>query len=390
MSAAFISMIENGRATPSPAKLQLIAKRLQKPVEYFTADFSDVEETAYLLLEGARQDQRNGDLPKAQRRLLQALRVAEQTQNIGLQARIHLDIASGLSGMGQFEEAMERCETAIDLIQLSGKENLSDLIEALFQLGSTQFLAEDFAGAKRTYTRVLRMTAGLKTRADVAMRAQCYLASCLGRLGDIEGSAEVSRELIQSCDPGAHPSIWVEAALGLSAALYRKGKLEEALGWARKAVTVCQNTGSSALVLAEHNVAVIEARRGNWETAYVMMRRCLAVYRDTGRHQNTASILEEMANYWRHKKDLNKAEATCREGLAELDKQDSTVQRGRLYRILGEIYLARNNLIRARELFEISREFFRKTRTREELEQVERISDQIQQKIEAQAIGGER
>lgn len=91
-----------------------------------------------------------------------------------------------------------------------------------------------------------------------------------------------------------------------------------------------------------------------------MFLECVEVYRKAGHMLKVASIQEEIATYYLHSGRFSEAEETCWAALDLIDDLEDTISRGRLYRQLGRIAEAREDLRHAYVFFRVSHDLLRR------------------------------
>ncbi len=105
---------------------------------------------------------------------------------------------------------------------------------------------------------------------------------------------------------------------------------------------------------------MLEADRGNWETAHSLYRQCLAEYGARNDGPSQAWVLKHIAQHHQHRGDVGAAVARCRQALAVLDdQQDAPEQRAHICLLLGELYGRLGEPDRARELIGCGRTILR-------------------------------
>lgn len=116
-SRAFLNQVELGRSRPSTRTLQIIAERLQRPIEYFLQDPSTSTKADDLRLLEASTRLRRGDAETAQRlmtALLERPQLAAETR-----VRAQLVLAEALIKLRQLSEAVGVLKSAIKVSETS-------------------------------------------------------------------------------------------------------------------------------------------------------------------------------------------------------------------------------------------------------------------------------
>lgn len=156
-SKSYVSLIESGRAKPSPQALGFFAARLGKPVEYFRRDQTKQETALRSQLAAAQALIRRREFAAAEERLRSAAGLALALDDQLYVARLH-DLAGHLfvaagdlpSGMMAFREAVAvyRSAGAIDPVAAAH----CSLANALYLSGDFRAASEEVQAAQDAYT----------------------------------------------------------------------------------------------------------------------------------------------------------------------------------------------------------------------------------------------
>jgi tetratricopeptide (TPR) repeat protein len=364
MTRAFISLVEAGKAAPAMNTLRLIAQRLGKPVEYFLTDGledSDAADVGALLLETAAKRANASQYESA-------LNLTEQARRIGLSTYLTAQAASlaltCLRRMGRYEEALQQCDLAIDTFLEVGDRH--GVATSYLAMGSMLFHLEEFVRARRAFEQATIYSSEQKRHKETHADALTYLGTTLIRLGNVTDATRVYQEAFDICSWMGDKLRAGSIAMGLGKCLQRVGDIETAYSWTHQAIILLTESGSWELVLAEHNLAVIEMALGRVEESLVIYARCLETYKARGAPDLQASVLEELALYRTQQDDLNWAEECCRQALELLDVKDDGVIRARIYRVLGTVKEKRGALDEAYLAFRMSYDLLRRLKCADE------------------------
>lgn len=364
MSRAFISLVENDRCKPSMDTLRLIAHRLGKSVEYFLEDSDSMAPSADLLLRTARQRLDEGDLAEAKSHLVQALEICQRTESPQVEAEAQFLHGRCLLKMGQYSEAADALEMALDLFTRIKKG--VGIATTYHELGTCAYLSESYAMAKRLYRKAISASHKIKSLQEVRVRSLLRLGDVLCRLGEWEAAKGALREALGSSDPLATPDLSGAAALGLGWVSYLLGHLPEAASWNRQATELLRPINHPLLYRVLLHDAILDMSRNRWEHGYTLLRKCLGFYEEQGLVVDQAEVLGRMADYWQHKGQPAKARKLLLNGLDLLERRDDGMVRGSLYRQLGLIDLRVGNLVRAHSYLLISYELLRRVKASKE------------------------
>lgn len=365
MSRAFISQVENGRCTPSQQTLSIIAQRLGKPVSYFYEDEPD-SFGAKFLLDAAAADMEKGLCAEALPKLEEAIRMLRRGDDSESELRATLLMAHCLFQSGRTEEALDAYDLIAEGYQVQGKPS-SAFIPLWLEMAHCYLVMEQFSTAERYYLKVIRGATGKKSYVDVYAAALCYLGATLSRLGQYEQAISRYQEALLAISPEQAPVLWGKCAFGVGGCYRRAGKPKLALMWNRRALDCLRTAKHPEAVRAEHNVALALMDLGNWEEAYALLSRIWTTLKDRDDQETQANVMDDLATYWIHKGDYDRAEQICWQALDLVSGLDTTRLRGLLYRKLGEIYMLRGNRSRALELLQVSYALLQRTRSVDEI-----------------------
>lgn len=386
MTRAFVSLVETNKCMPSPETLRVIAQRLGKPVEYFVEASNAEDELADIvipMLESAERELAQGSGDMARRKLNQALKRLVGFDRTDLEAHARSLLLQCLRKLNLNEEVLEEGERSLECY--TRLNDVRGLAQTHQQIGTAAFLLEDFARARRAYEKAALYSSGLKQLQGFRADVLSFLGSTLHRLGAYPESIACYQEALAESAPLNTREQWGSIAMGLGWVYFRQGCLPEAVHWTNRALEVLRHAGSPNAVLARHNLAIMEAARGNWETAYAGFQACLKVYRERGFVEQHASVLEDLAHYWMHRRDLDRVEQMCWDALDLLDIQDNGIVRGRLYRLLGRVAVIRGHLSEARSMLQVSHELFRRLKSTVEADTTLQELQQVRQSLAATA-----
>jgi len=134
-SRAFLNQIELGRAQPSTQNLRIIARRLQRPIDYFLEEPGDSAAALELALAEAEMSLLHGEGSRAESLVT---RILMRTIPIELRTRAQLTLAVALMKQGRAQDARPVLEEAIVAAQRANWHQL--LVELYDRLGSVHYL----------------------------------------------------------------------------------------------------------------------------------------------------------------------------------------------------------------------------------------------------------
>ena len=134
-SRAFLNQVELGRAQPSTQNLRIIARRLQRPIDYFLEEPGDSAAALELALAEAEMSLLHGEGSRAESLVT---RILARTIPIELRTRAQLTLAVALMKQGRAQDARPVLEEAIVAAQRANWHQL--LVELYDRLGSVHYL----------------------------------------------------------------------------------------------------------------------------------------------------------------------------------------------------------------------------------------------------------
>jgi HTH-type transcriptional regulator, quorum sensing regulator NprR len=134
-SRAFLNQIELGHARPSTQNLRIIARRLQRPIEYFLEDPGDSTAALELALAEAEMGLHQGEAARSETLMVNLL--ARPLPN-DLRTRAQLTLAAAHIKQGRPEDARPVLEEAIAVAERAQWHQL--LVELYDRMGSVHYL----------------------------------------------------------------------------------------------------------------------------------------------------------------------------------------------------------------------------------------------------------
>lgn len=159
---SFISQLEKNEANPSLKSLQIIAKRLNKPVSFFLDESVEESDLATesdsprisKLLEMARRARAAGDTDEAVAYVEEALSICseESYHQHGLCLEL---LGSILLDQGKYGEAVPHLQNAVEDLQLAGE--IERALQTQNALGVAQYRHGDIATARETWEAAIAL-----------------------------------------------------------------------------------------------------------------------------------------------------------------------------------------------------------------------------------------
>jgi tetratricopeptide (TPR) repeat protein len=233
-SRAFLNQVELGRALPSTRNLQIIAERLQRPIEYFLQD-PDVSGPAIeLALIQCQSLLIRNDGEGAQGLLERLL-----ARNIPLEARTRaqLLLAEILLKERRSSEAVELLLPALEVAERAGWTAIT--AEICDRLGSAHYLARRRHEAARWFDRALAVCQGSEL-VDPALKARIlgHRANAHRFSGEYSEAIAAYEQAMAAAEEALDPSTRAGIYEGLADAYQANGQPAKALAFAQRSLGI--------------------------------------------------------------------------------------------------------------------------------------------------------
>ena len=231
-SRAFLNQVELGRTLPSTRTLQIIAERLQRPIEYFLEDPEVSAPAIELTLTEGQSRLIRGDGEGArgllEKLLARAIPLEARTRAQLLLADVHLKAR-------RMPEAMELLQPALEVAERAGWKAIA--AEICDRLGSAHYLARRRHEAARWFDRALAAyeASGL-TDPALHARIQGHRANIHYVSGEIQEAITAYQAAISAADPILDLPGLAGIYDGLALAFQRNGQLRGALNYAQRSL----------------------------------------------------------------------------------------------------------------------------------------------------------
>lgn len=361
-----ISQIESGRCQPSLKTLTILAQRLGQTIQDFipASDSEDPIDVQALLSVVDQCLQAN--LVDA------AILCAKEALRACAMGTDGLTIAQACFYLGRSHLALRDWIPACTLFERSLSEfarlgQKKWVIETHFYLGHATYGHQDYRRAVSHYESACEFSADHKSYQTIALRSWLYLGTSRFYIGAVAGSLEAFQKAENLAQQLGDSHIRGEALLGLGWSLHVLGKTKEALETTNRTLQMKPAPSPSLRTNLQHNKGIYLADLGRWQDAFALWTACVEYHRQTGQTTEMASICGDIALFWIHQREFDRAEAKYEEALDLLGENDAAVIRGHLYRGLGYLAHIQERSGRASELYEMSMGFFRLAGATEEI-----------------------
>jgi transcriptional regulator with XRE-family HTH domain len=287
----FISQVECNRATPSLAKLRLIAERLGLPLGHLTGDYSPLEFTAL---------RKSAELAIKAREPAQALAMAEEAAALARTANERADVER-IRGMAL--DALNRLPEALVALQTAAADAPPDdpeLNAAIYtEIGTVLNEQEQFNVAVEAGRRALNWLDRAR-HADPAIRAR--VLTNLGRscwaLGQLEQAHQFSLQALAAATDAESLFRIANAHMSLGVTARAKGLFDEAIEHCNRALDIharIKHERAANRIL--NNIGDVHYAAGRKAEAWDAQSRCLQRSRELSDELEIGVAAEALARY---------------------------------------------------------------------------------------------
>jgi HTH-type transcriptional regulator, quorum sensing regulator NprR len=377
LTRSFISLVEKGKSTPSLQTLQIVARRLGKPVEFFMDDREDLAdlEVIHILQESARGalEKRNWD--QAVKHAMAAVHMAEKSGRIEVELEARWLLAEAYFKARRFEAAFGEYDGLYETYRTLGDR--PGAVRALKHLGETCIISRDLVGAKRYFERALPFSQGLKTLQELRLWLFVDYGSCLRMLGNLDRAVDIYQQGLRECQQTEHPALWARLHWGLANSYQYAGNLSAALSHVEIALEWHRRTNHPDTVFVAQRYGIILGDLGRWEEARRVIQDCLLRHSNAGDLSRQASALIEEARYHLARSEPEAAIKVCLDALTLLDADDDADIRGRVYAMSALAYESMGRLHESLEACRVSAALLRQVKNGSDLQRVQAIIDRV-------------
>jgi tetratricopeptide (TPR) repeat protein len=272
----FISQIERHRATPSLAKLRLMAERLQLPLGHFTGDRSPMEVT-YL--------RKSAELAMKAKEPARTLALVEEAASHPTTANERADLqrikGTALDALGQPAEALVAHQAAA----AAAPPDDPELNAAIYvEIGTVLAQQEQFVSAVEAGLRAVHWLDRAK-QADPALRARALtnLGRACWSLGQVDQAHAYLASALDAATDAESLLRIANAHMGLGVTARARGQLDEAIEHCNRALEVHarikQERDANRIL---NNIGDVHYSAGRLDQAREYQQRCLVRGRELG------------------------------------------------------------------------------------------------------------
>jgi len=347
---SFISQIEKNEANPSIKSLQIIARRLSKPVSFFfdEEDLGSEQEGQYPRLEQlirmGKSLQQNGELSKASECFHQVLNDAPETAFL-VRGKAYLNLGSIAQAEGNYKHAATFLEHGRLQFQLA--QSWHNFAITASTLGAVYCKQGDYARSIEALEAALQTLNKqfLDDHDDYHLRLKVLtnLGIALCRAGHSERALPYLREALTLSPQTEDYYKYGDVCLTIGYALNKQGEPEEAVKYTEKAFSFYRAIGNTQmLVRACINLGAYYRQMGKPEESAACLR---ASEKMTSSIDDTELICTYCYEAARTHLELGNREAArnyCRQALEYADI--SCIMAAKVNRVMATVYQDNNDL----------------------------------------------
>ncbi|GAA4188604.1 helix-turn-helix domain-containing protein [Microbispora amethystogenes] len=255
LSDSYVSLIESGKRTPTPAVLELLAQKLDCSLTYLVNGVTAEQmEDLEVGLSFARMALENGEVAEARRRYAELLADGNLLGLPSLRVEARYGYALASEACGEVAEA----------------------ISVLEELGKSE-------------TEVISQ----ERKVAVALA----LCRCHRERGDYSAAVQVGEHALETMSRSGWNDALVELGATLLSVYLRRGDMLRARHFAAELLAAAETLGSPrAAVASSWNAALVAEQTGRGEEALSLIERALAIQSETGEPRNLARLRQAYAN----------------------------------------------------------------------------------------------
>jgi tetratricopeptide (TPR) repeat protein len=349
-SRSFLNQVELGTARPSVRNLQIIAERLNRPIEYFLQDHELSLTAIELALTEAETRLRRGDGPGA-RELVGTL-----AQRSGLateiKVRIDLILAEAWIRQGSADEAIVILQRAINTCE-KRKWN-SFLVELYDRMGTTQYMLRRAVEAARWFEKAFATYETCKVR-DPLLKARV-----LGHRANIHYIAGHPQEAItayQAAIATAEDVMDMQGLAGiyegLAMSFQKAGQPDRSLQYAQRSLRLYETLNDIRMsAQLRNNMACILLEQGRPKEAETLFLEGASQLRGAGDRELLPHLLAGSAEAALDQGDLGRARKRLATAAKAIRQSNDAIAELTVERISGRLDHAEGNSLDARTHFE--------------------------------------
>ncbi len=349
-SRAFLNLVELGKARPSTRTLQIIAERLQRPIEYFLQDAEASATALELALTESQTRLHRGDTAGAEALLDQLLKRHAILPEV--RTRAQLILAEAWLRRGAVENGMALLHEAITAAERGRWRGL--LVELYDRMGSAHYLRRRFQEAGRWWDKALQEyeAAGLT---DPLLRARIlgHQANILYSTGTPADAIAAYESAIAAAEQVLDMKGLAGLYEGLAMSLHRAGQQNRALEYAQRSLRLFETVQDLRMSAQLHlNMADILLQEGRAAEAERLFNEGAVQLERVGDPDLVPYLISGAAEAALEQGALDRAEVRMAEALAAVSQSGDPLARAATERIAGRITHALGRPAESRTHFE--------------------------------------
>jgi HTH-type transcriptional regulator, quorum sensing regulator NprR len=346
---AFLNQVELGRARPSTQTLRIIARRLQRPIDYFLEDPGDSMAALELAVAEAEISLHQGDAARAQSLMTKIL---ARPIPVELRTRAQLTLATALLRQGRPQDAIPVLEDAIAHAERSQWHQL--LVELYDRLGSAHYLLRRAHAAGRWFDKAFEcyQSAGLT---DPVLRARVlgHRANLHFVAGQPVEAIAAYESAIAAAEQVLDMPVLAGIYEGLAVSLQQTGQYGRALSYAQKGLRIFETLRDVRMAgQLRLNMGEMLLQQGRVTEAERLFSEGADHLRRLGETELRPLLVVGMAESALERKDLQRASELIDEAIDLEAHSTDPIATVAVHRVAGRVAHARHRPEPAKRHFE--------------------------------------
>ncbi len=334
-SRAFLNLVELGKSRPSTRTLQIIAERLQRPIEYFLQDEEVTTAALELTLTESQTRLHRGDLPGAEALIDKLLKRRPIPSDVRIRAQLILTEA--WLRRGAVDDAIPVVEEAISAAQRAGHGEL--LAELYDQMGNAYYVRRQFQEAGRWYAKALDQyeATGL-THPLLRARILGHQANVHYAVGAAGDAIAAYQSAIQSAEHVLDMQGLAKMYEGLAMALHKTGQVPQALTYAQRSLRLFETLQDVRLsAQMRNNMADMLLQDGRAPDAERLFNEGAVQLEQVGERDMRPYLLSGAAEAALEQGALDRAESRATTALSAANQSEDPLARVAAERVAGRV-----------------------------------------------------
>jgi class 3 adenylate cyclase/tetratricopeptide (TPR) repeat protein len=266
------------------------------------------------------------------------------------EARIFLLGAGVFQRQGTNEDAIRWCQRGLDVaLKIGSREALQTVAQAYYNLGGIHIRQGDSAMAVEFCRKSIQVYQDI---GDIVGQSQpqINLANAYLELGSWQQATDHYLQALEIKRRIGDVYTQAVITLNLGGVYLNQGNLDEATDSYVRSLEMWRKLGSTyPIALLHNNLAAVALRRGDGTQALELLKESEELFREIGSNDFMAEVYRHRAEAHLFCGDLDAALECAQDSLSQALAQEMRLEEGMTRRVLGQVFLAREELVEADE-----------------------------------------